>query len=517
MSKINKIFSSLGNIKNNNINNINNKGLLILALFILVALSINYLKITKYISPSTYLERQNNQSIEPFQSEVKNAAGMDSFIDRRAIRIGSKEGEDNQLLQIMNVAPRKDDINFTITLEIMPNIHSKSDKSNQKLMSKQLFSGAIIDGDTSKSNLYRRDFFGEPIFNEMIIKEIDSTQGNDIYKEYNVYLRKNFSSEIKNIQAYITLDNIDPIRDTVYGENNSPTIDDSIIVDSDLKSTEVLRTSTGKKIYDELKTNFSKNIGNIEKNAEKLNKIESDLKLLPEKINVNTSKLNQLTPEKLSTQFATLENLESNTSKITRNRGDILLLEQKLSNLEMKIQEKMNSSKTQSTQLIREMKQELGKNLSSTVNKSLDSFKGLIVMWSGSVLNIPSGWVLCDGKNGTPDLRNRFILGKDSDSQSKQGGSNKITVDNLPPHNHSFNLKTNNAGNHNHSISMGPWNTGGSNCVGNNGSCHNYGFSSGGTSTSGNHSHTVTGNINNQGKGTDYLPKYYRLAFIMKE
>ena len=38
----------------------------------------------------------------------------------------------------------------------------------------------------------------------------------------------------------------------------------------------------------------------------------------------------------------------------------------------------------------------------------------------------------------------------------------------------------------------------------------------GNTSNNGNHSHTVTGNINNQGKGTDYLPKYYRLAFIMK-
>jgi len=32
-----------------------------------------------------------------------------------------------------------------------------------------------------------------------------------------------------------------------------------------------------------------------------------------------------------------------------------------------------------------------------------------IVMWSGSLANIPSGWVLCDGTNGTPDLRSRFI------------------------------------------------------------------------------------------------------------
>lgn len=36
---------------------------------------------------------------------------------------------------------------------------------------------------------------------------------------------------------------------------------------------------------------------------------------------------------------------------------------------------------------------------------------GVIVMWSGSLDAIPAGWALCDGRNGTPDLRNRFVLG----------------------------------------------------------------------------------------------------------
>jgi hypothetical protein len=39
---------------------------------------------------------------------------------------------------------------------------------------------------------------------------------------------------------------------------------------------------------------------------------------------------------------------------------------------------------------------------------------GLISMWSGSIVSIPSGWLLCDGTNGTPDLRNRFIVGAGS-------------------------------------------------------------------------------------------------------
>lgn len=36
---------------------------------------------------------------------------------------------------------------------------------------------------------------------------------------------------------------------------------------------------------------------------------------------------------------------------------------------------------------------------------------GIIVMWGGLVANIPAGWVLCNGANGTPDLRDRFVKG----------------------------------------------------------------------------------------------------------
>ena len=36
--------------------------------------------------------------------------------------------------------------------------------------------------------------------------------------------------------------------------------------------------------------------------------------------------------------------------------------------------------------------------------------KGVIVMWSGSMEEIPKGWSLCDGSKGTPDLRDRFVV-----------------------------------------------------------------------------------------------------------
>ena len=47
--------------------------------------------------------------------------------------------------------------------------------------------------------------------------------------------------------------------------------------------------------------------------------------------------------------------------------------------------------------------------LESKIDATLPS--GTIVIWSGEEIAIPVGWSLCDGTNGTPDLRNRFVLG----------------------------------------------------------------------------------------------------------
>lgn len=41
--------------------------------------------------------------------------------------------------------------------------------------------------------------------------------------------------------------------------------------------------------------------------------------------------------------------------------------------------------------------------------------KGAILLWSGSIASIPTGWVLCNGSNDTPDLRDKFIVGAKQD------------------------------------------------------------------------------------------------------
>lgn len=67
---------------------------------------------------------------------------------------------------------------------------------------------------------------------------------------------------------------------------------------------------------------------------------------------------------------------------------------------------------------------------------------GTIVIWSGAITDIPSGWQLCDGTNGTPDLRNKFVLGAGTRTVGETGGQEEVTLisKNLPPHSHNINV-----------------------------------------------------------------------------
>jgi hypothetical protein len=59
---------------------------------------------------------------------------------------------------------------------------------------------------------------------------------------------------------------------------------------------------------------------------------------------------------------------------------------------------------------------------------------GAIILWSGSIGSIPAGYVLCNGNNGTPDLRNRFIVGAGSTYAVNATGGSADSV--LPTHTH---------------------------------------------------------------------------------
>lgn len=139
---------------------------------------------------------------------------------------------------------------------------------------------------------------------------------------------------------------------------------------------------------------------------------------------------------------------------------------------------------------------------------------GGIIMWSGTYAAIPTGWLLCNGQNGTPDLRDRFILGATTESEiGNTGGSNEVTLteNQMPSHSHSGN--TNTAGSHTHSI----YYRGVSGSY--TGLAANRSIEAGGsvtTSSAGNHSHTLSIDSTGGGQPHENRPAFYKLAFIMK-
>ena len=135
---------------------------------------------------------------------------------------------------------------------------------------------------------------------------------------------------------------------------------------------------------------------------------------------------------------------------------------------------------------------------------------GMIILWSGSVASIPSGWALCNGSSGTPDLRNRFVVGAGSTyNPNNTGGSANAT---LPAHTHT--ASSGNAGSHNHTYEK---------AVGSvkaTGSAFDpsalTGTTSTNTSTVAAHNHTITVNSSGTSATNANLPPYYALAYIMK-
>jgi microcystin-dependent protein len=71
---------------------------------------------------------------------------------------------------------------------------------------------------------------------------------------------------------------------------------------------------------------------------------------------------------------------------------------------------------------------------------------GGIIIWSGAANAIPSGWVLCDGSNSTPDLRGRFVVGYHNSNGDYDvgdtGGAETVTlsINEMPAHDHDTDL-----------------------------------------------------------------------------
>jgi len=135
---------------------------------------------------------------------------------------------------------------------------------------------------------------------------------------------------------------------------------------------------------------------------------------------------------------------------------------------------------------------------------------GMISLWYGSIGSVPVGWYLCDGTNGTPDLRDRFVVGAGSVYSVAATGGAADAV--LVSHTHTATSTVTDPGHVHQQNGNGPQSPGGGNQVpiGPTPSGQNTGSAVTGITVA--TSNTTVGvsatNAN--------LPPYYALAYVMK-
>lgn len=178
--------------------------------------------------------------------------------------------------------------------------------------------------------------------------------------------------------------------------------------------------------------------------------------------------------------------------------------------------------KAQYTSLYELPPQDSSSKFASTewVNKLIP--KGSIIMFNGLSSEIPKGWHICDGTEGTPNLIGKFI--KASNTSGETGGQSSIQIleENMPRHTHTFvgnQVTTSESGAHTHTI-RGKY---GKSDNANDRGCLETGSETDliTTSQSGAHTHTIdmsATQLSYQGGGKpiEFEPLYYSLIYIMK-
>ncbi len=145
---------------------------------------------------------------------------------------------------------------------------------------------------------------------------------------------------------------------------------------------------------------------------------------------------------------------------------------------------------------------------------------GTIAMWANTLASIPSGWQLCDGSGGTPDLRDRFVYGVSTgENPGTIGGAHTyyLSTSQLPSHTHTISTD----GSHTHRTRLYPGGGSGDGYWTDNIAASKYydwnwsWFNV--TSSDGSHNHGGATGSTGSGSTIDNRPAYYKVAFICKQ
>lgn len=191
-------------------------------------------------------------------------------------------------------------------------------------------------------------------------------------------------------------------------------------------------------------TKISTNTTNITGLGTRVTALETNVTDLKTKVDTNTTDITTLKTDvstntneitKLKSRVTTNEtNIKTNTTNITGLDTRVTKLENKVADksdyehLKTKVDGNTTNIATNTADIT---------NIKNEIKNLQDAMPiGSIIMFNGKAEEIPSGWAICNGENGTPNLIDRFILA--STYCGGTGGNSQITltVAQLPPHKH---------------------------------------------------------------------------------
>lgn len=198
-------------------------------------------------------------------------------------------------------------------------------------------------------------------------------------------------------------------------------------------------------------TNISTNATNIKNLDKRVTTLETNVTDLSSSVDTNTTDITTLKTDvstnttdiaNLKTDVSTnTTNIATNKTNISTNATDIKNIDTRVTKLENKVADKSDYE---------DLKTKVDTNITNIATNTTDITNikneiknlqdampvGSIIMYNGKAEEIPSGWAICDGTNGTPNLIDRFILA--STYCGGTGGASQVTltVAQLPPHKH---------------------------------------------------------------------------------
>jgi microcystin-dependent protein len=140
------------------------------------------------------------------------------------------------------------------------------------------------------------------------------------------------------------------------------------------------------------------------------------------------------------------------------------------------------------------------------------------MVWTKSISEIPSGWAICDGNNGTPDLIDRMVRGVSptNDSAGVRGGTNStvLATSQIPSHNHPVTIDSTQVGDHTHELGQtdNRWGIDPSDYTTTPGAQ----YDSYPTTSAGNHSHEFSVGATGSDSPIENRPKQKKVIYIMK-